>query len=175
MKVGEPIMVNPNSYVTTDKCLSVLKVELSIGEKREHGIVGCDGPPYCLASRKIDQDDTLDWVAMVPGLGHLHMNQLKTFFKVFDQIFLEPLGKDVLNFKSPNAYKFFVGAKDTHKAFQSLEIFLHGTVCELIKSYKDADPSHSYDPDSFFEWIRTVENETFYLLQHSTWPLQSMR
>ena len=73
-------MVDPNSYETTLKCLSLLKVELGIGEQREHGILGCDCHLYCLASRKIDQDDTLDWVAMGPGLGHLHMSLLKTFF-----------------------------------------------------------------------------------------------
>ena len=29
------------------------------------------------------------------GPWHLHMSQLKTFFKVFDQIFLKPLGNNV--------------------------------------------------------------------------------
>ena len=50
---------------------------------------------------------------MVPGLGHLHMNQLKTIFKILDTVILEALGKDVLNFQSPKAYDFFVSAKDT--------------------------------------------------------------
>ena len=51
--------------------------------EREWTVVGCDGPPYCLASRVIDNDkNKYDWVTMQPGLGHLNMNQLKGFFKV---------------------------------------------------------------------------------------------
>ena len=38
-----------------------------------------------------------DWVYLVPGLGHLHMNQLKTILKIMDKIMLEPSGKEVLN------------------------------------------------------------------------------
>ena len=38
---------------------------------------------YCLASRIVEQNKKLyDWVTLVPGLGHLNMNQLKGFFKV---------------------------------------------------------------------------------------------
>ena len=48
------------------------------------------------------------------------MNQLKTILKIMDEIMLEPLGKEVLNFKSPKAYQFQVNAKDTHKAYQTL-------------------------------------------------------
>ena len=50
-----------------------------------------------------------EWVSLVPG--HLHMNQLKTLFKIIDQIILEPLGKEFLNFQSQKAYQYLVDAK----------------------------------------------------------------
>ena len=60
-----------------------LKENVEIGKAREWSYVGCDGPPYCLASRLIEEDKTVyDWVVMLPGLGHLNMNQMKSFFKV---------------------------------------------------------------------------------------------
>ena len=46
---------------------------------------------------------------------------------------LEPLGKEILHFDSPKASKFFIDAKDTHKAFQTLSILLHGTSAEFCK------------------------------------------
>ena len=60
------------------------------------------------------------------------MNQLKTFFKVLDKVCGETLGKEVLNFNTPKSYAYFIDCKDTHKAWQSLEIFLHGTTMELL-------------------------------------------
>ena len=56
-------------------------------------LLGCDGPPYRLANIMIDANkDEYDWVSLVPGFGHLKMNQMKTL-KVLDAIMLEPLGK----------------------------------------------------------------------------------
>ena len=48
--------------------------------------VGCDGPPYRIAARIIENNPSHDWAVLVPGLGHLHMNQMKTLFKVLDKI-----------------------------------------------------------------------------------------
>ena len=87
---------------------------------------------------------------MVSGLGHLHMNQLKAFFKVADKILLEPLGKEVLNFQSPKAYDFFIKAKDTHKAFLTLTILLEGTALEFYSMYlKETKYSGSINVQSF--------------------------
>ena len=41
------------------------------------------------------ETEKYDWVYLVPGLGHLHMNQLKTIFKILDRIMLKPLGKEI--------------------------------------------------------------------------------
>ena len=98
-KIGEPVLFNPNSYENIVRIISSLKANLEIGRSRQWSIVGCDGPPYCLASRIIEPDPTnYDWISLISGLGHLNMNQLKTFFKIVDKIFLKALGKEVLNF-----------------------------------------------------------------------------
>lgn len=88
MKVGEPILFNPNSYENLELILKQLKENLAIGRGREWTFVGCDGPPYCLANRLIDRNPkAYDWLAMQPGLGHLNMNQMKGFFKVKSTLF----------------------------------------------------------------------------------------
>jgi len=63
------------------------------------------------------------------------MNQMKTFFKVAEHIILEPLAREVLNFESPAAYQYFMKASDTHKTYQALEIFVKGTLLEMLKLY----------------------------------------
>ena len=82
-QIGEPILLNPNSYNNVKTILDCLKTNLEIDKTRQWTYVGCDGPPYCLASRLITENqDNYDWLTLVPGLGHLNMNQLKSFFKV---------------------------------------------------------------------------------------------
>ena len=82
-QVGEPILVNPNSYVNVKEILETSKENLGIGKTREWTYIGCDGPPYCLASRLIEQNPKLyDWAVVLPGLGHLNMNQVKSYFQV---------------------------------------------------------------------------------------------
>ena len=35
----------------------------------------CDGPPYTVVSKLIEKDPSkYDWLCVVLGLGHLHMN-----------------------------------------------------------------------------------------------------
>jgi hypothetical protein len=63
--------------------MDTLKTNMEVPAKRHWCYIGCDGPPYCLASRIIEQDpDTYDWVTLLPGLGHLNMNQVKAYTKV---------------------------------------------------------------------------------------------
>lgn len=117
MTVGESILLNPNSYNNIEQILDQLKVNLNVPIERNWAYVGCDGPPYCIASRICEENKKkYGWVSLIPGLGHLNMNQLKSLFKVLDHIFLQPLGKEVLNFKSTAAYNYFVCCKDNHKS-----------------------------------------------------------
>ena len=85
--------------------LQHVKETTGIGETREWTFVGCDGPPYVMASNlKESSPEEYGWLSLVPGLGHLYMNQIKTFFRVIEHIILEPLAH-LLNFKSANAYE----------------------------------------------------------------------
>ena len=109
IKMSESILLNPNSYKDIHHVLKQLKIFAKIGTDREWVFKGCDGPPYCLASRIVEcSPDEFDFAAIVPGLGHLHMNQMTTMLRIVDDILLEPLGKEVLNFNSNKAYLLFV-------------------------------------------------------------------
>ena len=122
IKMAEPILLNPNSYQNMKAIMKELKDKAGVGVDRHWVFVGCDGPPYCLASRlKEANPSDFAYISLVPGLGHLHMNQLKTYFKIIDKVLLEPLGKDVLNFQSTSAYSYLVNAKDTHKSWETLQ------------------------------------------------------
>ena len=69
MSIGEPILLNPNSFTNIENILDTLKENIC-KEERKWTIVGADGPPYCIASRIIDKEkEKYDWVSMVPGLG----------------------------------------------------------------------------------------------------------
>ena len=123
---------------------------LGTGEKRQWLYVGCDGPPYVIASRLVDEGN-YEWVAMSNGLGHLYMNQQKTLFNITRDIILEPLAEEVLNFDSPNALLYFFKCADTHKTNQSLEIFLYGTALEMVFIYI-TNISDELTVEGFLEW-----------------------
>ena len=109
---------------------------------------------------------------MVPGLGHLHMNQLKTIFKILDSIILEPLGKDVLNFQSPKAYSYLVDAKDTHKSWETIQTLLYGTCMELILEFRaqrnlvqeSKENSQLDEAHEFLVWISNHRNASLKFL-----------
>ena len=96
----------------------------------------------------------------------LHMNQLKTLFKIVDKIMLEPLGKEALNFNSPKACAYFSNAKDTHKSFQALQILLHGTAAEFCYQYINwcSNNKSSITAQVFLNWMDSAENETMHLV-----------
>ena len=45
--------MNPNSYENIDK---ILKANLKIGDEREWTLLGCDAPPFCIASHLIERN-----------------------------------------------------------------------------------------------------------------------
>ena len=130
-------MVNPNSFINVEHIFSSeYKKFHGIGVVKEWVALGCSGPPYSMVSKLIEKyPSKYDWLCVVPGLEHLHMNQLKTLFKVLDYILLEPLSKEALHLTSPKAYQYFVEPKDTHKLYQALQILLHGTTAEFCRHY----------------------------------------
>ena len=67
-QMGELVLVNPNSYVSVRAVLDSYKTLHGIGIDREWVFLGCDGPPYRLASIIIDENENdFDWVSLVPG------------------------------------------------------------------------------------------------------------
>ena len=107
------------------------------GEEREWAVLRFKGRPFCLSSRIIEKNPfKYDWVSIVSGLGHLNMNQLKTFFKIVNEICLKILGKKFMHFHSPKTNEYFADCKDNHKAWQSFEILFHGVILELLEFYR---------------------------------------
>ena len=132
--MGEPVLVNPNSFDNIKTILDNIKSRAITVNGRKWVFVGADGPPYCLMRRLIAEDpDKYNWLSIVSGLGHLNLNQVKTFFKICDKVVLDVLGQDVLKFYTAKSYQYFLDCKDNHKAWQSFEIFLHGSIMELIR------------------------------------------
>ena len=75
----EPVFCNPNSYANVDSFLDHLKSVLGIGITCEWTFIGCDGPPFCLASRLSQGNlEKYDCRGFIAGIGHLNMNQNKT-------------------------------------------------------------------------------------------------
>ena len=160
LKMGEPVMVNPNSYTNIEIILDELKNQLI--NERKWVILGCDGPPYNLASRIIENAESkYEWVTLTSGLGHLHMNQIKCLFKILDNISLDALGREVLGFKSPNAYSYFIEAKDTHKSYQALLVLLEGTACEMCRLFLKDQNDFPKTAQGFLNWCSENSNETF--------------
>ena len=96
---GEPILLNANSYQNIDSVLQSFKDILRNGEEREWAVLGFKGRPFCLNSRVIEKNPfKYDWVSIVSGLGHLNMNQLKTFFRIVNEICLKIVGKNSCTF-----------------------------------------------------------------------------
>lgn len=53
--VGEPIFENPCSYDAVEKVLDHFLEEVGVGTSRQWAAIGCDGLPYVLASRIIEE------------------------------------------------------------------------------------------------------------------------
>ena len=54
LKMRRPIICNPSSYESVATILDSFKQQMDTNKQLT--ILGCDGPPYCLASRNIDND-----------------------------------------------------------------------------------------------------------------------
>ena len=100
---------------------------------------------------------------MSNGLGHLYMNQIKSFFSVCKSIFLKELAQDVLHFQMPNTLNNFFRCSDTHKSYQALEVLLDGTMYEMPHSYVkqcDSEPSVErfllFNPNNVYHMIRQL-------------------
>lgn len=119
MKNDGSALRNPNNSANIEQILDEYKNIHEIDVKKKKFFLRCDSPLYQIVIRIIDtHSDKYDLVLLVSGLGHLHMNQMKTLFKALNEIILESFGKVVLNFRL--AYSYFVNASDTYKSFKAL-------------------------------------------------------
>ena len=152
ISMGEPALVTPNSFKNLETTLEQLHENATKKSEREWLFVGADGPPYCLMTRLPEKKPfDYDWVSLVSGDGHLNMNLLETFFKITEKIILEPLGKEILKYNTQKSFYYFINCKDNHKAWQAFDIFLNGTVMELIRMYC-AEEINTPTPIRFLNW-----------------------
>ena len=70
---------------------------------------------------------------------------------------MEPLGSDVSNFRTEKAYQVFVCCSDNHKAWQSLEIFLYGTVLEPFHIHIKETGVTEPNAIGFLKWQKAVK------------------
>ena len=92
IKMLQPTLLNPKSYKNIYHILKQLKIFAKTGIEREWLFIGCDGPHSCLTSQIIKlSPDEFDFATLVPGLGHLRINQMKTILCIVDNILLELL------------------------------------------------------------------------------------
>lgn len=73
---------------------------------------------------------------------------------------------DVLNFTSMKAYACFVSGTQTHKAWQSVEIFLHGTMLELIDLYCKESGISTPNALGFIQWQKAIAKPNMKLIVH---------
>ena len=77
---------------------------------------------------------------------------------------MQPLRSDILNFKTSKASSYFIECGDTHKAWQSFEVFMHGIVLELIHLYSKSSPGQELNAYGFFEWQKNCSSATLKLI-----------
>jgi len=89
------------------------------------------------------------------------MNEMKTYIKVVADIILEALVKEVLHFESPAAYDYFMKGSDTHKTYQILEVFVIGTLQEMMKLYV----SNTTDLINVINFLQFEPSNTYRLIK----------
>ena len=77
--LGEPCLCNPCSYEKVQGVLQELLTNLHVGNDRKWTAIGCDGLPYILSSRLIENDASLQSILLQPGLGHYEINMTILF------------------------------------------------------------------------------------------------
>ena len=77
LKVSEPVLTNPYSCKNIYHILGECRELHHIGDKRFWVFLGCDGLLYKIMNKMTESNcKKYDWVTLVPGMGHLHINQL---------------------------------------------------------------------------------------------------
>ncbi len=131
--MGEPSLVNPNSYVTINQVLKHIQQETLIN--RSWTVAGCDRVPYILAHRLRDKDRELQNILLLPGPGHVEMNAIRVLFKLLWPLGMEDLAR-ILGYKTPKALGYAQKAADDHKAWEMLEIYFKSLMIFALTPYQ---------------------------------------
>ena len=161
ISMAEPVMVNPCSYAAVREVMTDISTT-SNQDGRKWNVIGCDGLPYVLASRLIDNDRNLQNIVMSPGQGHFEINMTRAMFKLLWDPILKDVA-DLLNFKSPKAKEACRKAYDHHKAWQMLTILFFGTCDELLTTYIRDSMTSGTNPSStnFYQYLHNCRNKNY--------------
>jgi hypothetical protein len=99
---GETCYTNPCSYKAVKDVFGHISEKLHVGSTRAWTVVGCDGLPYVLGARLIEQEPELQNIFLQPGHEHYEMNMTRACFKVLWNVILVDISK-MLGFRSVNA------------------------------------------------------------------------
>ncbi|XP_062577048.1 uncharacterized protein LOC134238946 [Saccostrea cucullata] len=163
--MGNPISVNPCSFNAIKSILEKLKTELGVPERRKWSIIGCDGLPYLLCQRVLQDNPEFQDLLVQPGLGHFEINMAKAVIKLLWEVIGVDLAK-LLGYRSPKALQACLQANDHHKAMQFIEILLLGTGDELLQPYIRHCHDRTIEPSAkgFFVWCRDIMDPNYKFL-----------
>jgi hypothetical protein len=163
---GETCYTNPCSYKAVKEVFGHISEQLHVGSTRAWTAVGCDGLPYVLGARLIEQEPELQNIFLQPGHGHYEMNMTRACFKVLWNVMLVDLGK-MLGFRSIKALTACQRAYDHHKAWQMMQIVLFGTASELLVPYVQECIAQQLTPSvhGFYTWLSSVSDPNYLFLK----------
>ena len=161
-----PVFVNPGSKDSVMLVLDHIGKDAGIKSygtgSREWCFVVCDGSPMTLVWQIIfENTEKYGWVVPITGLGHEEMNMTKGFIELVWEIiykdFIESQG-----YISPKAQLFMKGCGNHHLSFDNLDKFREAIWIELLKPFILDKNVHSYNFESYLNWLETRNNNFTY-------------
>ncbi len=154
--MGEPLMVNPNSYERVHHVLN--SIMTARHPQQQWSMVGCDGVPYMLAHKLRDQNPELHDILMWPGQGNFEINFVKLLFKLLWPVGLESLAT-MVGYNSPKALQYAFQAANHHKSWELLQLYFQCFVQRQISDYEKTTVAPS--ATDFCHWISVQPNPTY--------------
>ncbi len=160
--MGEPAMLNPNSYANV---LTVLKhiQEQTISGTRNWTIIGADGVLYLLGQSLRDGQPELKNLLLLPGFGHFELNFVKALFRLLWPVGLKTLAK-LVGFRTERALQYCPKATDHHKAWDMLGIYFQSVAPFLLMQYMSAGNNQNVSDHSIQHcnlWLQALNNPMY--------------
>ncbi len=167
VSMGEPCLVNPNSYATINQVLRHIQNQTSMD--RAWSVAGADGVPYVLGHRLHDKNDSLKNMLLLPGPGHVEINVIRVLCQLLWPLGMEDLAK-IIGFKTLKALSFAPPQqkkttttknknKQTNK--QTKKPADHHKVGDANHLFQ-APPPHTHTPTSLWGPIEMIANQRAY-------------